>query len=41
MLLRLKFLMARLFGRRLDGRDGDHYVTLYHWRGVSYWWKSK
>jgi hypothetical protein len=31
----LRFWLARLFGRKLVGRDGDHYVIAYHWRGCT------
>ncbi len=42
---RIKWIMARLFGTRYDGWDdengGSAYVTIYHWRGVSYIWEQK
>ncbi len=33
---RWKLWAARLFGRRVEGRDGDHVCIAYQWRGKVY-----
>lgn len=31
-----KLFMARVFGRRIEGRDGDTVAVCYHWKGNLY-----
>lgn len=33
---RFQTLMARIFGRRLEGADGRHTIVGYEWRGRVY-----
>lgn len=35
-----KFWLARMFGRRIEGRSGDHVCIAYQWRGGVYVWRA-
>ena len=33
---RFQFFLARLLGQLVEGKDGEHVITGYLWRGVLY-----